>query len=96
MTQPSAFDALMHEICVELGWCGSSVGDQPLHIDDLIPEGGPVTADQFVGWVFRADGIDPDAEPDKSQTHRNQLREAFARHMGSEIVDAGRLKWDVG
>jgi hypothetical protein len=90
MNAKSAYDALLHEICVGLGFCGSVVNGQPLHVDQLIPEHGAVTADQFVEWVFRAEGMDSDKEG--MLKHAASLRDAFVRHMGSEAVDARLLK----
>lgn len=89
------YNALQHDVCVGRGWCGSIVDDKPSHVDDLIPEAGPVTADQFVDWLFIAEGLDPVSEPDKWQKHKDGLREAFIRHMGADVVDASALKWDV-
>jgi len=95
MTDQSALEALMHEVCVERGWCGSVVDGQPLHVTDFLPEKGAVTADQFAGWLFAADGVDPDEDRAKWQTHLDGLREAFVRHMGAEATDVERLKWNV-
>lgn len=53
----------------------------------------PVTADQFVEWLFMADDMDPKEDPSKWQKHEQGLREAFIRHMGHDIVDASLLKW---
>jgi len=92
MKQRSGYDALMHEVCVEHGWCSGIVDGHPSHVDDLIPEQGPVTADQFVDWLFMADGMDPDAEPSKWREHKQGLRDSFIRHMGHYTVDASLLK----
>lgn len=86
-------NALMDEVCVGRGWCGGIVDGQPSHVDDFIPESGPVTADQFVEWLFMADDMDPKEDPSKWQKHEQGLREAFIRHMGHDIVDASLLKW---
>jgi hypothetical protein len=95
MTQKPRYNALMHEVCVEKGWCGSIVDDEPSHVDHFIPESGPVTADQFVNWLFQAEGVDPYADLHKWQKHKEGLRDAFIRHMGSDLVDASALKWDL-
>jgi hypothetical protein len=86
----SAYDTLLHEVCVGLGFCGSVVNGQPLHVDAFIPTQGPVSADQFVEWVFRAEGMDPTGTD--AAKHVDSLREAFVRHMGAEVVDAQTLK----
>ena len=90
MDQKSDYDALLDEVCVGFGFCGSVVDGKPLHVDQFIPERGRVSADQFVEWLFRAEGMDP-AEPDAIK-HATNLREAFVRHMGGDIVDARDLK----
>lgn len=91
MSEQVAFDALMHEVCVERGWCGSVVGGEPSHVTDFLPESGEVTADQFVMWLFAADGIDPSNDPARWQTHYDVLREAFVRHMGGDRAEVERL-----
>jgi hypothetical protein len=90
MNHKSAYDALLTEVCVGLGFCGSVANGEPLHLDQFIPERGPVSADQFVEWVFRAEGMDPDGED--GQKHAASIREAFVRHMGINVVDALALK----
>lgn len=81
----------MHEVCVDRGWCGSVVSDRPRHVTDFLPERGIVTADQFVGWLLEADGVDPSEDLPKWQKHMDDLRDAFIRHMGSTSVDVRRL-----
>lgn len=90
MTCPPAYNALMTEVCVGKGWCGGVVDGQPRHVDMFIPESGPVTADQFVDWLFEAEGLTGQAEGSRAE-----LRKAFTRHMGCDVVDAQMLKWDV-
>jgi hypothetical protein len=89
------YNALMYDVCVGLGWCGGIVDGQPSHVDDLIPEAGPVSAEQFVEWLFQAEGLDPSSEPAKWKKHKDSLREAFVRHMGADVVEASALKWAV-
>ncbi|MEQ1552079.1 hypothetical protein [Sphingorhabdus sp.] len=89
-----SYNLLMHDVCVGQGWCGGIVDGKPSHVDHFIPETGPVSADQFVEWLFIADGQDPNAELDKWQKHKDGLRELFVKHMGAEVVDSSKLKWD--
>jgi hypothetical protein len=90
----SRYEALLHEICVGQGWCGSFI-EKPLHVDDFIPETGPVTADQFIDWVFQAEGIDLTSPDTWWLKHAPALRDAFVRHMGGDVVDASELKWEA-
>jgi hypothetical protein len=95
MDRKFRYEALMHDVCVGRGWCGGVVDGQLSHVDFFIPHTGPVTADQFVDWLFQAENMDPAAEPEKWHKHKDGLRGAFVRHMGSDVVDASLLKWDV-
>lgn len=92
MTDPTAFDALMREVCVEKGWCGSVIDGRSLHATDFMPESGGVTANQFAHWLFAADGVNPGEDREKWQSHLDGLRDAFVRHMGAETVDVERLR----
>lgn len=83
----------MEVVCVQWGFCGCMQDDVPLHVDVFIPPNGPVTADQFVEWVFLADNMNPNSDLAKWQRHKDALRAAFVEHMGGEIVDAVRLRW---
>ena len=86
----------MHEICVGFGFCGCIKDGRPLHINRFIPSAGPVTADQFVEWVFLADDMNPLSERKNWRDLKDKIRLAFVRHMGAEKVDATLLKWDYG
>jgi hypothetical protein len=89
----SGYEALMHCVCGDWGFCGCVKNDKPLHVDDLIHETGLVTADQFVEWVFLADNMNPNSDIETWQKHKDAIRTAFISHMGSDVVDACRLKW---
>ena len=78
-----------------MGWCGGIVNDQPFHVGDLIPERGPVTAEQFTDWLFQANGMDPYENLEKWQKHKDAIRDAFIRHLGSDVVDARALRWEL-
>jgi len=83
------YDALLHEVCVRLGYCGCIKDGEPLHVDDFVPAAGLVTADQFAEWVVLADNLTPSSNP-----HLKDIRQAFVRHMGAESVDATLLRVD--
>jgi hypothetical protein len=58
MTRAPGYNALMHQICVDYGYCGGLDEDGNFsHVDHYIPETGPVTAAQFTEWVFLADAM---------------------------------------
>lgn len=84
------FDTLMHAVCVGYGFCGSIQDDKPVHVTDYLPECGQVSADQFVEWLFLAEGLRQDLAPLR---HRRALRGLFVEHMGAEAVDASLLQW---
>jgi hypothetical protein len=96
MTANIAYDALIYEICVGLGFCGCIKDGKPLHVDKFIPSEGPVTADQFADWVFLADDMNPNSEPKRWEDLKDKIKLAFVRHMGAELVDAKLLKWSDG
>ncbi|MDR7153509.1 hypothetical protein J2W40_000303 [Sphingobium xenophagum] len=50
-------------------------------------------ADQFVNWLFEADGVDSNEDRTKWQSHIDGLRNAFVRHMGGAVVDVGQLRY---
>jgi len=89
MGGPNAFDGMMHELCVGLGWCGCVKDGKPRHVSDFIPDTGPVSAEEFARWLVQADGLDPE-KLDKAEMGR--LRATFVRHMGTNIVDASTLR----
>ena len=93
MDEKSPYETLQHEVCVGLGFCGSVIDGKPSHVDFLIPEHGPVSANEFAKWVFIAEGMDPDEVA--ATKHGASLRAAFTRHMGGDTVDASRLKWPL-
>lgn len=91
---PGGFDALMDFVCVGWGYCGSiHPNGTPLHVTLFVPDYGPITADQFVEWVFLAERVNPNVDLDRKQRHEDAIRAAFVRHMGGEVVDASRLRW---
>ena len=93
MAAEPGYDALMHDVCVVWGFCGCTKHGIPLHVDLFIPPRGPVTADQFVEWVFLADNQNPNLNPERWERHKAAIKDAFVRHLGAQIVDASRLQW---
>jgi hypothetical protein len=83
---------LQNKVCVGLGYCGTEKNGKPLHVDDIIPSYGMVTAEQFAEWVILADDLNPNLAPTE---HKKMMRAAFIDCMGAEVVDASRLKWSI-
>lgn len=87
-----AYDALQKFICVRWGFCGCLKNDKPINIDDIIPDSGLVSADQFVDWVFLANNMNPNSNPKKWERHKAAIRAEFIKLMGDEVVDVSKLK----
>jgi hypothetical protein len=87
------YDALMHEACAVWGFCGCVKDGTSLHVDLLVPPDGPVSADQFVEWLFLADNLNPGLDSAQWRQRKEALRVAFVKHMGAETVDARLLRW---
>lgn len=82
----AAYDKLLKDVCVRLGFCGSVVGGQPMHVDQFLAQSGTLTADDFADAVFKAEGLDPDSL--EAQRFRPSVLGAFIRHMGGSEIDA--------
>ena len=93
VTAQPGYDSLMREVCAVWGFCGCMKQGQALHVDLIIPPSGPVTADQFVDWVFLADNLNPNLQPERWERHKAAIKAAFVQHMGGETVDARELRW---
>jgi hypothetical protein len=91
MPKKSDFDRLLWAVCVGHGYCGSLQDDGYLYVTDSIPERGTVTAEQFVDWLFMADGEQGPHGP-RAMLRRESLRSCFIACMGSNVVDAKRLR----
>ena len=81
------YNALQNRVCVGLGFCGGS----KTHVDQLIPDKGIVSADQFSRWLHTAEGF---ADGREDSQHTAQIIQAFVELMGADAVDASELKWE--
>ncbi|KCZ94460.1 hypothetical protein [Hyphomonas johnsonii] len=88
MKDNSNFSALMHAVCVGLGYCGSVKDGRTLHVTDLLPAAGMLSAEDFASCVFLAEGMAPD-----TKNHREEIMQAFVQHMGADRVDVMHLDW---
>lgn len=82
----AAYDKLLEDVCVRLGFCGSVVDDQPLHVDQFIPQTGSLTDEDFADALFKAEGWDPDSS--EARKFRPSVRDAFVQHMGGSEIDS--------
>jgi hypothetical protein len=62
----------------------------------FIPETGKVTADQFVEWAFLASNPETLNSDPMWQRARVEIRTAFIRLLGDEVVEANALRWPGG
>lgn len=86
----TAYDELLREVCVGLGFCGSVIDDRPLHVDQFLPASGLVSADDFATAVFKAEGWDPHGA--EAQRHRPKICEVFVRHLGRRAAEIHRMR----
>jgi len=89
----AAYDKLLEEVCVRLGFCGSVVDGQPRHVDQFLPQTGKLTDAEFADALFKAEGWDPDGS--EARTFRSSVREAFVRNMGGSEIETGPRGTDV-
>ena len=90
IVHPSAYDRLSWDICVNGGWCGGIVDGKPTRVDDLLPEVGTVTAEEFAKLTARADGW-PESKP-VDEKHLRWLEAKFVEHLGSPSVSTDVLR----
>ena len=81
-----AYKALSHDICVELGFCGSEKNGKFSHIDLLIPSTGDLTADKFADLAFEAEQSGMVCSDAAQSSLHAALRKLFVKHLGSEKV----------
>ena len=81
----------MRAVCVGYGYCGSLRDEGFIHVTDFIPDRGRVTAEQFVDWLFIADGDQWNRSP-SAMLMREELRNCFIGYMGSDVVYAHELR----
>jgi hypothetical protein len=85
-----AYIALLNDVCVRLGFCGSIIDGEPSHVDFILPKQGRVSASLFAELVLRAEGLDLDGP--SAHAFRRPIRDAFIQHMGAAEVDVALLK----
>lgn len=73
------------------GYCGSLQDGGFLHVTDFFPERGTVTVEQFVDWLFLAEGDQTDRSP-FAMLMREKIRSCFIGYMGSDVVSVRKLR----
>ncbi|MCT7662863.1 hypothetical protein [Shinella kummerowiae] len=91
MSENKDFHALLRAICVGYGHCGSLQDDGYVHVTHFVPERGKVSVDDFIDWVFMAEGDEWFGYP-RAMMQREKLRSCFIGYMGSSVVSARRLR----
>ncbi|MER9914996.1 hypothetical protein NKJ71_30735 [Mesorhizobium sp. M0050] len=71
------FDGLMRAVCTGYGYCGSLQDDGFVHVTDFFPERGRVTAEQFVDWLFMAEGDQGPMGSPSAMLMREKIRNCF-------------------
>lgn len=90
IVHPYAFDRLLWDICVHQGCCGAVVDGEPVHVTDLLPASGVMTAAQFAELVIQAEG-EADAAPASIAQWTARLSALFVQHMGGESAPVEAL-----
>jgi hypothetical protein len=91
MKNKSDFDGLLRAVCIHYGFCGSLQDEGTLHVTDFIPERGKVSVDQFLEWLYMAEGEQSPSSP-SGMIVREKLRSCFIGYMGSHVVTAYKLR----
>lgn len=87
MAKPNKFNGMLREYCVDFGFCGSIKNEKAIHVTDLIPKTGIISAEDFVEWLCDAEIM---GEHDRVK-YRDKLKTIFIKHMGGSEVDAKQL-----
>ncbi|MDF7777056.1 hypothetical protein P1X14_17495 [Sphingomonas sp. AOB5] len=88
IVHPMPFDRLLWALCVTYGCCGGIVDGEPVHVTDLLPGAGTVTASQFALAALAAEGID---DGDARARWMPRLEALFRKHMGADEMPAEAL-----
>lgn len=67
---------------------------EPLHVTELLPKTGIVTAEMFAALALRAEQW-PDVNDEKYSRHLERLKALFIAHMGKPEVPAEALKQNL-
>jgi hypothetical protein len=95
MKKLSDFDRLLRAVCVQYGFCGSLQDKGSLHVIDFIPERGKVSVEQFIDWLYLAEGEKRSRNP-SDVLLQEKLRSCFIGYMGSDIVSAYQIRRTFG
>jgi len=89
---PNSANRLLSDLCVEQGCCGHYFDDEDivLHVTDLLPKTGVVTAEEFAALALQAEGEKP--EDERYARGFERIVALFVRHMGATAVPANALE----
>ena len=76
-------DRLLHQLCVAYGHCGGR-----LHVRDLFPDAGKISAELFATLVLRAEELDEVHAPQRYAEQHRLISALFRQHMQAEQVEA--------
>ncbi len=82
---PSPSDRLLWMLCVKGGWCCGIIDDRPIHVTDLIPSSGTLTAKAFAEMVLCAEGQSTVQHPAANALRR--IEAMFVDCFGHDPVD---------
>ena len=99
----SPYSRLLTDVCVGHGFCGHVRDGVPMHVDQLIPSSGYLTAHQFAMLVLLADGNNPfePSKPDPNRVFSTEyswamawIADAFEHHFGRTTVHVSAFDID--
>jgi hypothetical protein len=73
----------MHQLCLQHGHCGGRV-----HVRDLLPEAGAISAEEFASLILRAEEIEATYSPERYAEQHQLISGLFRQHMQAEQVEA--------
>ncbi|WP_265529945.1 hypothetical protein [Sphingomicrobium marinum] len=77
----------MHDLCVNHGHCGGRK-----HINDFLPETGPLAAKDFASMVLEAEEMDLRYSPREEERQIQLISGLFEQHLGARTVDVSNIK----
>ena len=89
MTTKDRFDQLVRDACVIYGNCG----DGDIHIRNLLPKSGELTADEFARLMLKAERMSEWRNGQQYRDNYDWCAARFRQVMGADLIDA-RALWE--